>query len=216
MKTILAVALLTLLAGCTGLTGPRADFSIYALNPPVSRSAADAPVHWQLLVEVPHASDLHDSARIVVAPHGNERQVYKGARWVERVPSLLQGIWVRAFEADGRLPGVARAGSGVRADLILSTDLVDFQATHVQTAPRIEVEVHARLIDPRSRRIVARRVLRTEQPAADASVAAAVDAFDAALAQINPILIDWTLTEGERAMRPGSGNEDADAVSARQ
>ncbi len=202
---LLAVVVLAFLSGCTGLTGPRADFTIYALNPAISPHPG-ASVDWQLLVEAPHTSDLLDSLRIVVAPDGNERQVYKGARWVERAPGLLQGIWVRAFETDGRLPGVARAGSGVRADLILATDLVEFQAGHTGSSPRVEVAVHARLIDPRSRRILARRVLSSEQPMAGAGVDAAVAAFEIALAQINPVLIDWTLTEGERAMR---ANRDA-------
>lgn len=198
---LLAVVSLVLVSGCTGLTGPRADFTIYALNPAINQHP-DAPVDWQLLVEAPHASDLLDSLRIVVAPDGNERQVYKGARWTERAPSLLQGIWVRAFETDGRLPGVARAGSGVRADLILASDLVNFHASDADTEPRVEVEVHMRLIDPRTRRILARRMLRDEQPMVNSSVDAAVAAFDAALTRVNPEIINWVLFEGVRAMRP--------------
>lgn len=192
-------ALLTALIGCAGLTGPRENFSIYALDPPMP-TGEPAALDWQLLIEEPHTSDLLDGFRIVIATADNERQVYKGARWVERTPSLLQGIWLRAFEADGRLPGVARAGTGVRADLILSTDVIDFQARERNGSATVEVQVHARLIDPRDRRIRARRVFQADVPATSNQVAAIVAGFETALARINGELVDWTLREGLHAV----------------
>ena len=122
------------------------------------------------------------------------------ARWVERTPGLLQGIWLRAFETDGRLPGAARAGTGVRADLILSTDVNDFQARDTLGSSAVEVSIHARLVDPRSRRILARRAFDADIPTTSNQIADIVAGFDAALEQINPELIEWTLREGERAM----------------
>lgn len=194
-------------AGCGVLTGPSEDFSIYALDPPTPRSEG-APVDWQLLIEEPHVSDLLDGFRIVVAPSGSERQVFKGARWVERTPSMLQGIWLRTFEADGRLPGAARSGTGVRADLMLSTDVTDFQASQLGEGMTVEVEVHARLVDPRDRRIRAREVFRAEVPASGNEASAVVAGFDTALAEINPAIVAWTLREGERAMAARRASTD--------
>jgi cholesterol transport system auxiliary component len=198
LRSVCAGAL-ALLAGCGVLSGPREDFSIYALDPQATRSEGSA-VDWQLLIEEPHVSDLLDSFRIVVAPGGSERQVFKGARWIERTPSLLQGIWLRTFEADGRLPGVARSGTGVRADLMLATDVTDFQATQLDGGMTVEVEVHARLVDPRDRRIRSREVFRADVPASGNDAAAVVAGFESALAQINPAIVAWTLREGERVM----------------
>lgn len=197
-RLVAAVASLAL-AGCGALTGPREDFAIFAPDPPMSRGTG-AAVDWQLLVEEPHVSELLDGVRIVVAPTGNERQVFKGARWIERTPSMLQGIWLRAFEADGRLPGAARSGTGVRADLILATDVASFQASQRAGGMVVEAEVHARLVDPRDRRIRARKVFRAEIPASGNEVAAIVAGFESVLADINPALVDWTLREGEQAM----------------
>lgn len=203
----LLLLIVVLLAGCAGLTGPRSDFTIYALNPPLSHSEATA-LDWQLVIETPQASDLLDSLRIVVAPDGNERQVYRGARWVERAPELLQSNWLRALEADGRLPGVARAGSGVRADLFLASDLIAFQASDTVHSPRVEIEVNLRLIDPRTRRILARTRLRAQEPAESAEVGAAVRAFDVAIGRLNTELIDWVLTQGEQAMQSRRDDRD--------
>lgn len=191
--------LLLCLVGCAGLTGPREDYTIYALDP--ATAPGQGPMQeWQLLIERPHMSDLLDGFRIVVAPGGNERQVYRGARWVEQTPSLLQGIWLRSFEADGRLPGAARSGTGVRADLILATDLTAFQARYRDGDPVIEVEVHARLVDPRGRRIMAREVFRAETPADGIALAPVVAAFETALAEVNAGLVEWTIREGGTAL----------------
>jgi cholesterol transport system auxiliary component len=189
-------ALLLALVGCAGLTGPKKDYTIYAPNPETATSTG-APVNWQLLIEEPHVDALLNDFRIVIATSGNERQVFGGARWTERTPTLLQGIWLRAFEADGRLPGAARSGTGVRADLILSTDVIAFQAREHAEGVIAEIEIHARLIDPRNRRIHARRVLRAEAPAGDNRAASAVAAFDDAFSRLNPELVEWTLREGQ-------------------
>jgi cholesterol transport system auxiliary component len=199
------LAVIVLLSGCSAITGPRDDFSIYVLEPPIERGAG-VPVDWQLLVEQPHMSDLLDGFRIVVAPNGNERQVYKGARWVERTPSMLQGIWVRAFEADGRVPGASRAGTGVRADLLLATDVTAFHAVEQAGSATVEVSVHARLVEPRERRIRAREVFHARVEATGTSVPAVVAAFEAALGEVNPALVEWTVREGERALAAASGD----------
>ena len=64
----------------------------------------------------------------------------------------------------------------------------------------MEVSIHARLVDPRSRRILARRAFDADIPTTSNQIADIVAGFDAALEQINPELIEWTLREGERAM----------------
>lgn len=194
---VLACALLV--AACASLTGPRKDFTLYALDPPMARGDG-SPRDWQLLVEEPHTTELLDGFRLVVAPGGNELQVYEGARWTERTPAMLQGLWIRALEADGRLPGAARAGTGVRADLILASDLTRFQASYRGGLPTVELELHARLVDPRDRRIRGRRVFRADVAATGTGIAEVVAAFEAAVAQVGPALVEWVLRAGDEAL----------------
>lgn len=199
------LACLAMLAGCAALTGPREDFALYHLDPPMARGEGAARA-WQLLVEEPHVGELLDGFRLVVAPGGNELQVYRGARWSERTPAMLQGLWIRAFEADGRLPGAARAGTGVRADLILASDLTRFQATWRGGAPVVELVLHARLVDPRDRRIRDRRAFRAEAAAAGDDIAELVAAFERAVAEVNPALVDWVLGAGDTALAARDGD----------
>lgn len=194
LRCLLLLALLPL-AACSSLTGPRENFTVYTLNPVIQPGTTPA-LDWQLLIDAPRASDLLDGQRIVVAPDGNQRQVYKGARWAEQVPVMIQSAWLRGFETDGRLPGAGRAGSGLRADLILASDLTDFQARYVDALPVVEIRVHARLIDPRDRRIRANRVFSASTPVASVEIGEVVAVFEQALAEITREVIDWTIYHG--------------------
>ena len=191
----LPVFALLCLTACGSLTGPREDFTVFTLDPVIAANPGQ-PLDWQLLIDTPRASDLLDGQRIVVAPDGNQRQVYKGARWAERLPVLIQSTWLRGFTADGRLPGVGRNGSGLRADLILASDLTDFQARYVDGRPVVEIGIHARLIDPRDRRIRATRSFTASHPATGTDIGEVVPVFEQALAEITGALIAWTIDQG--------------------
>lgn len=200
---VLVLLLPLLLAACGSLTGPRENFAVYTLNPVIATHSMATTADWQLLIDTPKANDLLDGQRIVVAPDGNQRQVYRGARWAERVPVLIQSVWLRGFESDGRLTGVGRNGSGLRADMILASDLIDFQARYVDGLPVVEIEIHARLIDPRDRRIRASQRFSASRPAASAGIAEVVTVFEQALAGITAELIAWTIEHGNAA-RPSA------------
>ena len=198
-QRFLVLMLPLLLTACSSLTGPRENFTVYTLNPAIAAQAATSTADWQLLIDTPKANDLLDGQRIVVAPDGNQRQVYRGARWAERVPVMLQSVGLRGFESDGRLTGVGRNGSGLRADLILASDLTDFQARYVDGQPVVEIEIHARLIDPRDRRIRASQRFSASRPVASAEIADVVVVFEQALAGITAELIAWTIEQGNTA-----------------
>ncbi len=202
---LLALMMPLALAACGSLTGPRENFTVYTLNPAIAAHSNATTADWQLLIDTPKANDLLDGQRIVVAPDGNQRQVYRGARWAERVPVMLQSIWLRGFESDGRLPGVGRGGSGLRADLILASDLTDFQARYVDGLPVVEIEFHARLIDPRDRRIRTSRRFSASRPAASAEIAQVVAVFEQVLAGMTAELIAWTIEYGDAAGQSRAG-----------
>ncbi len=199
LPRLLVLGMPLMLAACGSLTGPRENFTVYTLNPAIAAQATTATADWQLLIDTPKANDLLDGQRIVVAPDGNQRQVYRGARWAERVPVMLQSVWLRGFESDGRVPGVGRNGSGLRADLILASDLTDFQARYVDGQPVVEIEIHARLIDPRDRRIRASQRFSASRPVSSADIAEVVQVFEQALAGITSELIAWTIEHGSVA-----------------
>ncbi|HEU4662404.1 MAG TPA: ABC-type transport auxiliary lipoprotein family protein [Dokdonella sp.] len=195
-----ALLLVLPLAACSSLLNvQRTPFTIYSpqLAAPDAESAR-ARVDWQLAVETPLASDALDTVRIVVMPTPGVIEVYPGARWSDSAPALLRNLVVQGFERSGRITGVGSSASGLRADYALGIALHDFQL-EMNGAAHAVIRLQARLLDYTSNRVLATQAFSAEAPAAGHDAAAAFAAFETALNQLVPQLVDWTLREGEAA-----------------
>lgn len=189
-----AVALAASLAACSVLPDRRDETTVWRIDA-VPAAPAGAPIAWQLAVDEPTAAEPIDGARIVLAPGGGEFGVYRGARWGERAPRLLQDLLLRSLADSGRIAGLGRGTDGVRADYRL---LVDLRAFHVEAdAGRARVALAARVVRWPDGTVVAAQTFEAEAPVARGGIAAVVAAFQAACAEVVPALAGWTLAQGE-------------------
>lgn len=202
IRALVVIAACALLGACSAITGPRSEFTLYTLNPPAptSATAAGASTDWHLAIDEPHALGLLATDRLVVAPDANQRLAFAGVRWNERAPVIVQDLWLRAFQADGRIGGVVRHPSGARVSLVLATDLVAFQIEQQGGSAEAVVTVHARLVEARGRRSIAQAPFSARVATDGTSGQAAVEAMERAVAGITPQLIDWAVTAGGRAI----------------
>ncbi|MFQ5958353.1 MAG: ABC-type transport auxiliary lipoprotein family protein, partial [Alphaproteobacteria bacterium] len=53
---------------------------------------------WQLVVEIPVTAESLNTSRIAVRRDPLSLQYYKGARWTERAPVMVQTLLVESFE----------------------------------------------------------------------------------------------------------------------
>jgi cholesterol transport system auxiliary component len=207
-SALLCIAVLvSTLAGC-GLLPKKQPLTLYAPTARVTADAAWPTVAWQLQVPRPHADELVDSPRIVVRPLPGELQVYTGAVWTQPAPDLVQDTLVRAFEDSGRIPGVARRGSGLAGDYELLLDLRRFESDYAGGAgPSAVIELGAKLVAQRSNAVVASRTFRSATPAASTDIAAVADALGQALGTVAGEVVGWTLVEGQRydTLHPRNG-----------
>ena len=128
-----------------------------------------------------------------------ELQVYKGAVWAQPAPDLLQDTLLRAFEDSGRIPGVARRGSGIAGDYELLLDLRRFESDYAGGGnPSAVVEVGAKLVAARNNSVIASRTFRQAGASASTDIAAVAHAFDRSLGAITGEIVGWTLVEGQR------------------
>ncbi|MEO8011626.1 MAG: ABC-type transport auxiliary lipoprotein family protein [Dokdonella sp.] len=204
---LIAIALVALLSACAALGGKQTPFAIYSPRlAPAAVTASTASVSWQLLVESPRASDALDSTRIAVMSAPGVLEVFPAARWRDPAPRLLRSLIVQAFDESGRIVGVSGSTSGLSADYTLAIELRDFQAEVDGDALSAVIRLHAKLFDPRANRIVATRRFDVSTPAAGNDVAAAVNAFEQALDELLPQLVDWTLQTGTQAQQRESAS----------
>jgi len=215
-KTMAALgmaAALALTAGCDITlpgTGERAQ--LYVLTPK-STYPDDLPkVEWQLLVEKTTSPAGLDTQRIAVAYSPIELDYFARTNWTDRAPEMVLRLLVESFENSGKIIAVGRDSIGLRSNIVLKTELREFQAEYERKEtsgqagdgatgsgkpPQIRVRVAAKLVKMPQRIIMASQTFEQIMPAERNSMEAIVGAFDEALGKTLKRIVIWTLTEGE-------------------
>ena len=187
-----------LLAGCSILSAPKDVPTVFAPEAKAEADPAWPSVRWQLGTTRPGAARVLDSSRIAVSPVPGELQVYKGAAWARTPPEMLEDGVLRTLEDSGKIPAVARQGTGIAADYKLVMDIRHFEADYLGAAlPSAVVEVSAKLLHASDQSVVGSRVFRHAQPAAGADVALVADAFSQALGATSRDIAGWVLATGQ-------------------
>lgn len=201
LRILVFFSTLSLLTACSILSNKQEALTIYA--PVLDRTVLHAVVQniasqpWQLTIQTPVAINPINSARIAVMPRPGVFEFYKGARWRDRSPVLLQQMLLQSFQDSGRLPGVSTPGSGLRSSYGLHTDLRDFQAEYRQTdIPVVVIRLYVQLIDYADNHIVDASLFEVEQPCFDSSIATVAAAFERGLNTLLPQIVGWALEIG--------------------
>lgn len=191
---MVGVLSLAWLAGCSVL--PKAESpDIYRLPSTALPHAQAGAVNWSLRVDTPQADRSIDSARIAVLPRGDVVSVYQGARWSDRVPTLLRNRLLEAFRDDGRIAALSSDDMNLQADYALSGDLTAFQSEYRSGQPVIVVRYDARLVRNSGLRIVATHRFEISQPVGGTAVPQVVAAFGQASDALANQIVGWTLQQ---------------------
>ena len=198
-----SMALLSLsfasLMACSVLGSQQRDpVTIYAPQVVVIPDPSWPAVKWQLEVMKPTAARVVDSPRIAVRPIPGELQVYNGVSWSQPSTDLVETTVLRALEDSGKIPSVARSGTGIRADYKLVMDLRRFESDYAGAAvPSATIELNAKLLHVNEQRVVASRTFLQKRQSAGTELDQVTDAFNQALGLLAGEVVGWTLTSGE-------------------
>ena len=193
------------LSGCGGLgLGPTdANSTIYVLEPALQPApAGGVPVDWALEVDLPTAEDSFDTRRITLMKADGTMDYYANAEWSDSLPVLVQTALVAAFEASGRVPGVARTQDAVHADYEMGVEIRDFAAHYgaqdkdnkPSGNPNITVTLIAQMTTAHGRKIVANFTANQSADASENSTGAVVRAMNTALGAAVQQIVTWALT----------------------
>ena len=147
-RALFAAASGLVVAGCADLVGPPPSPKLYVLEPKLA-AVPGVPVAWALSVQLPDSTAGLDSERIVISRPPAGLDFYANAAWSDHLPALVQTTLVESFERSGRIASVAQDSAGTRTDLILNTNLRDFEARYDagEGAPLGVVRLGVRLIE---------------------------------------------------------------------
>lgn len=195
---LVTMLLTALLASCSLVGGSKDGPVIFAPDPRVEADPGWPLVNWQLSTNRPTAPSMMDSTRIAVSPVPGELQVYKGAAWARTPTEMLESGVLRALEDSGKIPAVARQGSGIGADYRLVMDLRHFEASYAGAAvPSAVIEVNVKLLHSYDQVVVGSRTFLHAQPATGTDVSVVADAFTRALGATTHDIAGWVLTTGQ-------------------
>jgi cholesterol transport system auxiliary component len=192
------------LGACSNIIGPPNASPLYMLKPDYAAAPSGPSVRWQLTVELPEASDSLDTMRVALVQANGQLDYYADAGWQDRLPYVVQGTLIEAFEASGRMQSVGRDTEGLKSDYLLVTDIRDFQARYAapDTPPTAVVRIVAKLIAARTRTIVMSTDARGEVAASQNNVASVIAAFNQALTTVQQKIVQAALN----APSPATGS----------
>jgi cholesterol transport system auxiliary component len=188
-------ACLTPLTGCSLLFAQPAS-QLYRLAPQTEAAPRQQPIHQQLVIVLPVSPQSLDTDRIALTRDRATLDYFARASWTDRVPVLLQGLLIRAFEDSNSIIGVGRDSSGLSPDYLLETDLREFEARYGEAGsqlPTVTVSWVAKLVKMPNRHIIGSIHVAEQAPAARNDLESIVDAFDTAVSKILFQVVVWTL-----------------------
>jgi cholesterol transport system auxiliary component len=149
----------------------------------------------QLLVDVPFAPAGLDTARIALSRSAVSIDYFADSEWIDRVPLMVQTALLDSFESSKTITAIDRESIGLRADLILKTDIRHFEALYDSRngPPEVWVAITARLVDPSGRDVVAHATFERREQAQANDIARVVLAFDEALGGVMEDIVLWTV-----------------------
>jgi cholesterol transport system auxiliary component len=202
VRTLTVASFSLLLAACFPFGIKSSELAVYGMKLD-GKAAAGPPVIWQLAIEEPVAIDPMASSRIVLVPDDRAYGVFKGARWTDRGPRLIQTLLVQAFEDSGRITGVGRTRASIRPDFALLSELRAFQAEYpVDGANEVSVVLSARVVRYTTNQALSARVFTARVPIEGKGVVTAVASFERALNELIPQVVDWTFEVGNANLAP--------------
>ena len=191
LSSIMALAV----TGCASLLGLSPAPHLYRVTLKSTYPVNLPHLSGQLLVDVPSAPAGLDTARIALSRSAVSIDYFADSEWIDRVPLMVQTALLDSFESSGAITAIDREAIGLRADLILKTDIRHFEALYDSRdrPPEVWVEISARLVDPSGRDVVAHASFERRKQAQGSDIAQIVPAFDDALGGVMEDIVGWTV-----------------------
>ena len=148
LSSIMALAA----TGCASLLGLSPAPHLYRVTPKNTFPANLPHPSAQLLIDVPLAPAGLDTGRIALSRSAVSIDYFADSEWIDQVPLMVQTALLDSFENSKAITAIDRESIGLRADIILKTDIRHFEALYNSPngAPEVWVAIGARLVNPRA------------------------------------------------------------------
>ena len=187
MRIVLVMLAALTGTGCIGkaLQSDHEIPTVVRLGVPVMEPGG-ATLPGAIAVARPRAPSSLDTEQVAVRRPNLGFDYYRGLRWSEPAPEMLQRLLVATLAADGRFAATFAAPARVPAEYLLDVELRRFEAeyTDPEAAPTVRVEAQFTLVASAGRMRLASFTLEASDVALQNRQGAVVAAFDRAVARL--------------------------------
>lgn len=191
-----AMVLTLVVTGCSAISSlndASSTLEAYELRAAVDLPEAQGNLRRDLVIEEPTSGGALATDRIMIRPGPFEAQYLPGVRWTDTAPVMLQSLMLRAFEDSNGLRYVGRRPLGGIGDVVLVSELTDFQA---EVAPDgvglvTRVRMTVRLVREEDAQILGSRTIQTSAQAASDETLDVVEAMNRATSAALDELLRW-------------------------
>jgi phospholipid/cholesterol/gamma-HCH transport system substrate-binding protein len=181
-----------ILAGLEKMTGggQPAQKATYDLRAPQDLGPPSKTLSGSLAIPEPTAVAMLQTQRMLFSPVRDDPG-FAAFLWADSIPKLVQARLIDSFENYDIARAPLRSTDLGQADYQLLVDIRRFRIA-TEGEPQVEIGLSARIVD-KNGKVIASRLVETNEKLDKVEPAAAVAAFDAAFGRIAKELVGWTV-----------------------
>lgn len=191
---LIALVLVILLAGCTGLPAPHIENThLYLLDARPTPNATSHKSPLVLAISLPTARAGFDTPQMAYLRQPLELEYFATHRWADTPSRMLKPLLAQALEP--LFSSVVQAPAMLPADLRLDTELIRLQQNFTSKPSQIQLTIRMQLVDIKDKRVIASKLFdETENMSSDDAYAGVI-AANHALQRILDQLIDFCVNQ---------------------
>lgn len=189
-----------LLSGCAFLNQDE-PLPLYTLKSGVIE--CNQVLSEQLAIDIPLSEASLNTERIALTPSAYQRDYLADGQWPDRLPKVMQEVFLTSLSERWGGGFVSRIGSGLQAKYLLQTDIQDFSVYNLGTGyPEVRLKIAFKVVDLRARRVLDGQIFCITEPACNSSMDSLVEAFNKGIQHLLEQAIPWMEEEflKERAL----------------
>jgi len=187
IKWILLMILCIPLYGC-GI-GERPANELYVLKTDM-QSGHRKTVPINIRIAEPEMAPGLDTDRIAVMSTPNQLTYYTGAAWAQPLPQILQQFLMNTFQQSRTFKGVDSEQESITPDVILLTEIQDYEVNNNVSPPTVRVRLTAKLVNANHKLLATIPIEKTEVAEVN-HMPAIIAAFNKATDEVATDLLHW-------------------------
>lgn len=189
MKKTTLLILTSLLSGCSFLGGEEI-LPLYTLK--CMAFEHRKVLSSSLAIDTPLSEASLNTTRIAITPSAFQRDYLADGQWPDRLPKVMQEVFLENFGERWGEVYVNRMGSALETKYLLQSEIQDFSVYNLdQEQPEVRIKILFKLIELRNRKVIAAQTFCKVTPVSSTTMRSIIEAFNQDVHELLKDTISW-------------------------